>query len=356
MFFQKNISENYKELKVITNTFTVSLVSICILSLILIYTAAFGYVFYHSIHETLISIAGLIILIIDTNFLIAEKEKIEKLEEKFNRGHEKIEKSREFNKTITEFFCNISHDIKMPLNVIMSSIQVLREYSKSNMITKDMQDKYLKIMNQNCYRLLKLVNNLIDISKIESGFFRLDLSNNDIVSVTEEVTSSVVEYAKNKGVSLIFDTDVEEKIMAFDLDKVERIILNLLSNAIKFTNSGDEIVVTVKDKVDRVMISVRDTGIGIPQDRLKSIFDRFTRGDKTTNRIREGSGIGLSLVKSLVELHNGNISVSSENGKGSEFIVDLPVKILKDDAQKKNDQFNEGHAEHINIEFSDIYY
>lgn len=356
MFFQKNISEKFNEIKFITNTFTVSVVSICILSLILTYTATFGYIFYHDIQETLISMAGLIILIIDINFLVAEKEKIEKLEEKFNMGHEKIEKSIEFNKTLTEFFCNISHDIKMPLNVIMSSIQVLREYSKIGMITKDMQDKYLKIMNQNCYRLLKLVNNLIDISKIESGFFRLDLSNNDIVSVAEEVTSSVVEYAKNKGVSLIFDTDVEEKIMAFDLDKVERIILNLLSNAIKFTNSGDEILVTVNDKGDRVMISVKDTGIGIPEDRLKSIFDRFTRGDKTTNRVREGSGIGLSLVKSLVELHNGNIRVYSENGKGSEFIVDLPVNILEDDSQKKNYEFNESHTEHINIEFSDIYF
>ena len=181
-------------------------------------------------------------------------------------------------------------------------------------------------MKQNCYRLLRLINNLIDISKIDSGFLNPNLKNYNIVSVVEDITLSVAEYIQDKGVEVIFDTNVEEKIIACDPDNIERIILNLLSNAVKFTNAGDQITVEVMDNEDYIEISVKDTGIGIPEDKLKVIFERFRQVDNSLSRSHEGSGIGLSLVKALVDMHDGSINVNSNLGEGTEFIIKLPAR------------------------------
>jgi len=216
------------------------------------------------------------------------------------------------------------------------------------------------MQQQNCYRLLRLVNNLIDITKIDSGYFELKFSRCNIVEVVENITLLVVEYAKNKGVSLIFDTDVEEKIISCDQNAMERIILNLLSNAIKFTPRGGSIKVEVKDCGKTVAISVKDTGIGIQEDKLEMIFERFKQVDNLLTRKNEGSGIGLSLVKSLVELHGGKISVKSEYNRGSEFTVELPADLENgenpsmDAADRKEENENKQH--NVHIEFSDIYY
>ena len=165
---------------------------------------------------------------------------------------------------------------------------------------------------------------------------------------------SIVEYTKLKDISIIFDTDVEEKIIAFDADMVERIMLNLLSNSIKFTERGGEIEVNIYNEEAKVKISVKDNGIGIPEDKLEMIFDRFGQVENSLRRRTEGSGIGLSLVKSLVELHEGTISVQSEFGRGTEFIIELPDKIIDNDFIAKNEE-NTFNAERIHVEFSDIY-
>jgi signal transduction histidine kinase len=216
----------------------------------------------------------------------------------------------------------------------------------------------MKTLKQNCYRLLRLINNLIDITKIDSGFMNINLRNCNIVSTVEDITLSVVDYVENKGINLIFDTEVEEKIMAIDPDKIERIILNLLSNAIKFTDSGANITVTIYDRGDNIIISVKDTGCGMPEDKLHTIFERFAQVDKLTARANKGSGIGLSLVKSLVEMHNGTISVESKVGEGSEFLITLPVNVNPDETDMQdfiNTCIQPSHVESINIEFSDIY-
>lgn len=286
---------------------------------------------------------------------ITEKKEVEKLKVDFEESRKRLNETLEFNKLITEFFSNISHELKTPLNVILGAVQVLKLYSKDDMPMYDMNKKYLRIMKQNCYRLLRLVNNLIDISKIDSGFFKLHLSNYNIVSIVEDITLSVADYVESRRVSLIFDTDIEEKMMACDPDKIERIMLNLLSNAIKFTNPGDKIIVNMVDKEDHILISVKDTGIGIPEDKLQTIFERFRQIDKTIKRNREGSGIGLSLVKSLIELHEGDIKINSKLGEGSEFIIELPVKSLIDEDSKDSAVMYESKVERIDIEFSDIY-
>jgi len=271
-----------------------------------------------------------------------------------------LDKSKEYNKTKTQFFSIISHELKTPLNIIFSSLQLMESiYIGSSSLSNDGKFlKYSKMMKQNCYRLIRLINNFIDMNKIELGFANLKLKNNNIVKVIEDITLSVVEYSKLKNVNIIFDTETEEIITAFDSGKLERIMLNLLSNALKFTPAKGAIYINIYDKIEYILISVKDTGIGIPENMLNKIFDPFTQVDSSLKRNAEGSGIGLSIVKSLVEMHNGKISVKSQVGIGSEFIIKLPVKPIKSEINEYNQAGNSlnDNVEKIKIEFSDIYF
>jgi PAS domain S-box-containing protein len=284
---------------------------------------------------------------------ITPEKQVERLQLDIEKNVNLLNETIQFNKLITELFTNISHELKTPLNVIYSAVQVLSLYNNTEKFLEK-KDKYLIIMKQNCYRLMRLMNNFLDITKMDSGFLTPSMANINIVSVIEDITLSIASYVENKEVQLIFDTDIEEKVMSFDPDKIERIMLNLLSNAIKFTNCNDQILVTLADMEDGILISVKDTGIGIPEDKLKFIFERFAQIDKTLKRPCEGTGIGLALVKSFVKMHEGSIDIRSELGKGSEFIIKLPAKtIIKHNIE---DEFHyETNIERINIEFSDIY-
>jgi signal transduction histidine kinase len=263
----------------------------------------------------------------------------------------------EYDKLKTEFFANISHELRTPINVLLGTIQLFDMYAQKGDITYKEVDVGQKVqgMKQNCFRLLRLVNNLIDITKIDSGFFELQLHNRDIVAVIEDITLSVADYVENKGLKLIFDTEFEEKIIACDQDKVERIILNLLSNAVKFTPEGGCIEVNIYNKENYIAISVKDNGIGIPEDKKNMIFERFRQVDKSLSRNCEGSGIGLSLTKSLVELHKGKLYVESDLGKGSTFTFELPAGLVENKDKKEDRQLKAEPIERINLEFSDIY-
>lgn len=249
-----------------------------------------------------------------------------------------------------EFFSSMSHELKTPLNVIFSALQVLELYNNNNRTIK-----YSKIMKQNCYRLLRLINNLIDISKIDSGFFKLNLGNYNIIGIIEDITLSVTDFIEAKGLSIIFDTEVEEKIISCDPDKIERIILNLLSNAIKFTNPKGEIKVNIYDKEEFVNIVIEDTGIGIPEDKQEVIFEKFKQVDKSLQRNYEGSGIGLFLVKSLVEMHGGSIKIQSTLGHGSKFSILIPAKLIVTTPVNIIHDSISNNIERIHLEFSDIY-
>jgi signal transduction histidine kinase len=299
--------------------------------------------------------AAKLLLVRDTSYLIKEKY----LKEENEKNKKLLDESILAETLKTEFFSNLSHELKTPLNVILCALQLLDSFTSSSNV-KDNESKFKKytnIMKQNCYRQLRLVNNMIDITKLDAGYFELNLQNCNIVNVIESVTMSVSEYIKNKSIELIFDTDVEECFISCDPEKIERVILNLLSNSIKFTKQGGNMTVNIYDKGENILISIKDTGIGIPNDKLDIIFDRFRQVDKSLTRNQEGSGIGLSIVKSLVELHGGNISVLSEYGKGTEFIIMLPVivmheetdicRVIEAEAQERIDR--------IHIEFSDIY-
>jgi len=277
-----------------------------------------------------------------------------KLKEDVKLTNKILGDTKEHNKFITEFFTNISHELKTPLNVIFSSLQLMSMYNENyeeEYVEK--RKKILYVMKQNCYRLIRLINNLLDMTKLDSGFITAQMVTGNIIHLAEDITMSIVPLAENKGIEIIFDTDVEEKLMAFDGDKIERIILNLLSNALKFTDRGGKIYVTMADKGNNIEISIRDTGVGIPDDKKELIFGRFMQVDKTLKRNNEGTGIGLSIVKSFVELHEGRISVKSEPNCGSEFIVILPAKqSLKAVVPT---EIKKDMIERVNIELSDIY-
>lgn len=271
-----------------------------------------------------------------------------------------LDETMEYDKLRTDFFANISHELRTPLNVIFSAEQMLDLLiSKEPVENSNLKiSKYLKTIKQNCYRLIRLIGNLIDITKMDAGYFEVNLQNEDIIKIIEDITLSVAEYIENKNINLIFDTEFEEKIIACDLEKMERIMLNLLSNAVKFTPENGDIFVNIYERQSTICIAVKDTGIGIPESLQGAIFDRFVQADKSTSRNREGSGIGLALVKSLVSLQGGSISLDSKYGKGSEFILELPIKTI--DIEQKydlnNNCINNEFVEKINIEFSDIYF
>ncbi len=271
----------------------------------------------------------------------------------------RVEELMAYDKVKTEFFANLSHELRTPLNVICSTIQLIKSLDGSKELGDEKIKYYINIMNQNSLRLLRLINNIIDTTKVEGNYISLQLKNADIVYVIEEISQSVAEYVKSKGITLIFDTDIEEKTIAFDEEKIERIMLNLLSNSVKFTKENGSILVNMHDKGDFVEISIKDTGIGIPSDKLEFIFKRFAQVDKSTSRHNEGSGIGLALVKALVEMHDGEIHANSIEGQGSEFIITLPVRIVEMSQEENNlknkEVFETNYEENLSIEFSDIY-
>ncbi|MTK12023.1 MAG: HAMP domain-containing histidine kinase, partial [Clostridiaceae bacterium] len=197
-------------------------------------------------------------------------------------------------------------------------------------------------------------NNLMDITRVDTGFIKVNKRNDNIVSVIEDITQSVASYVKSKDIELVFDTNVEEKIMAFDHDKIERVILNLLSNAFKYTNPNGHIYVSLEDRGESVIITVKDDGQGIPQNMINVIFERFGQANRSLSRQCEGTGIGLYLVKSFIEIHGGKISVTSEEGKGSEFTIVLPAEYTSNE-NYEDKAFCESKVERINIEFSDVY-
>jgi len=269
-----------------------------------------------------------------------------------------IKSNMEIEKTLKlqgEFIANISHDLKTPLNVVSAAVQLLSMYCNSGSldIKKNSVIKYLSSIQQNTYRLSKLINNVVDSSKIEAGFLKLTLSNNNIVEVVEKIVTSVTAFTESRGINIIFDTDTEEEIISCDPEKIERVVLNLISNAIKFSDQGDEILVNVKVKNEFVEISVKDNGIGIEDKHLGMIFDRFKQVDKSLSRNAGGTGIGLSLVKSIAELHGGSVSIESEMGKGSKFVVMLPSKKVVNISSIVNNKLRNENVS-IQVELSGI--
>ncbi|TAK65757.1 MAG: hybrid sensor histidine kinase/response regulator, partial [Bacteroidetes bacterium] len=260
-----------------------------------------------------------------------------RLKDQLELAHAKEAQLKEVDQLKMQFFQNISHEFRTPLTLILGPIEKLL----NNVVPEETQKRDLRMMRRNAQRLLRLINQLLDLSKIEAGGITLQASKGNFVAFIRGVTMSFHSLAERKGIFFDIQTEVEEIELYFDKEKMEKIIINLLSNAFKFTPDHGEIVVSLTTPltpspspggrgggergVRGVKVSVRDTGIGIPPEKLPRIFDRFYQVDSTSTRMQEGTGIGLALVKDLVTLHHGTISVTSEPGKGSEFTVTLPL-------------------------------
>ncbi|MDP4183137.1 MAG: ATP-binding protein [Bacillota bacterium] len=319
-----------------------------------------SYIVVEEIAKRILDESGKIVLITGILRDISDRKKNLELVQKIEQNNLLLREAKEYNKLKTEFFANISHEFRTPLSVIMATLQLFKLIVKKSCAHCEQTEKfndYFYAIKQNCYRLTRLVNNLLDITRIDSDFYVINLQNNNIVKIIENIVLSITEFVENKGLTIDLIKAEDAIITACDPDKVERIMLNLISNAIKFNSEGGKITIEIKRINEDIQISVIDTGIGIPSDKLSVIFERFRQIDKSLTRNYEGSGIGLSLVKSLVEMHKGKIYVESKYGYGSKFVINLPQTYVnsKEIHENNYDKKRDVQIERIHIEFSDIY-
>lgn len=249
--------------------------------------------------------------------------------------HEEMEKNKKlFDRVIkleknkNSYLVNISHELRTPLNVLSSTEQVIRELNKKDEhIEKDRINHYMDITKANVARLLKLINDIVDSSKIEHGNYNIRIEKNDIVYIVEETVLALKDYIESKGIELIVDPQIEECIIDCDKVEIERCIVNLVNNASKFTDEGGRILVYIDDLGEEVRIDVSDTGIGIEEKYLDTIFDRFNQVVDETGNDKKGSGLGLTITRLIVNLHKGRVFAKSKVNEGSTFTIILPKVI-----------------------------
>lgn len=226
------------------------------------------------------------------------------------------------------FFTNVSHEFRTPLSLIITPVEKMIQQSED-----DGQQKQFRLIHRNARRLLNLVNQLLDFRKMEVQELRLNTAQGDIIKFTKEISYSFTDIADKKNIRFNFYTKVDSLITQFDHDKLERILFNLVSNAFKFTPEQGSITVALHSEEKEpgkpwLAIQVIDTGIGIPKEKQEQIFERFFQHDTPGSIVNQGSGIGLSITKEFVKLHNGYITVDSELEKGSCFTVWLPTPVI----------------------------
>jgi signal transduction histidine kinase len=301
-----------------------------------------------------------------TDLVYSQNKLKEQHEELIRIEKEKNEVLENAMKIKDEFLYLITHEFRTPMAVMNSALQAIELMYKGE-VTPNVR-KYLDIVKQNTNRQLRLVNNLLDITRMSSGHIKLNKSYFDIVYVTNAIVNSIALFAKQKGVNINFTPSILKDIVYLDEEKFERIMLNLLSNALKFTPHGKNInvVLSVEKSNDQnsICVSVIDEGIGIPKDKQILIFERFGQVDNSLSRPTEGTGLGLHLVKLLVHALEGEIKLVSEEGKGSTFTIQLPTTkpISLDEITECSETnkllFNSDSriVQVASIEFSDIYF
>ncbi|NGP77837.1 response regulator [Balneolaceae bacterium YR4-1] len=228
---------------------------------------------------------------------------------------------RNLDQLKSQFFANISHEFRTPLTLILGQTETLLQAEED----RKKKEKLLSV-NTNAERLLGLINQLLELSKLEAGKMELQTSQHNIVSFLKNIFFSFESLADANQIQLNFYSSRPVINMDFDDQKMEQVFLNLFSNAFKFTESGGRIDLSIDLPVSGLIeIRMKDTGMGIPEEQLPHIFDRFYQADQTVTRKHEGTGIGLALARELIELHQGSISAFSEIGVGTEFVIQFPL-------------------------------
>ncbi len=239
-------------------------------------------------------------------------------------------KSRELelaNKHKSEFLANMSHELRTPLNAIIGFSEVLSEKMFGEVNAKQLE--YLLDIHSSGHHLLSLINDILDLSKIEAGRMELDLANVHLPMLLDNCITLVRERASRQGLSLTLDVEPGLSDWVADIRKLKQVVINLLSNAVKFTPAGGRVTLRVRRSDDAVEIAVIDTGVGVAADQQALVFEEFMQAGGDYLRKSEGTGLGLSLARRFVELHGGTIRVESELGKGSTFAFTLPLRVLE---------------------------
>ncbi len=268
---------------------------------------------------------------------------------KLENARRELELRDFMDKTKNEFLSNISHEFKTPVNVIYSTVQIQDINLQKGNYGKILE--FNQIIKQNCNRLIRLINNFIDSTKLKDNKIKTNLKCVNIVYLVEDITMSVVNFAKRQDINIIFDTEEEELFCEIDIEFMERIMLNLLSNAIKYNKKGGSIEVLIKHDENNIYIEVSDSGIGIPEEKIDKIFDRFERLKNENVAYNKGSGIGLNIVKQLVHAINGNIEIESVVNEGT--VVRIILKKSYDEAEEIYDGLPE-LEEKVKLELSDV--
>lgn len=241
------------------------------------------------------------------------------LQNELNLKAEEAKRFKELDTFKSRLYTNLTHEFRTPLTIILGMVQQIR-----NQPTKYL-DNGTRLIENNGKNLLRLVNQLLDLSKLEDQSFQLDLKQGDIVPFLSYVTESFQTYANSKNLSLRFFSNQESLMMDYDPVQIQQVLTNLISNALKFTPPDGDVQVKLMVQGQQLQIAVEDTGIGIAAKDLPHVFDRFYQVDNSTTRVGEGTGIGLAHTRELVRLMGGEIRVESEEGKGTRFLVSLPI-------------------------------
>ena len=219
-----------------------------------------------------------------------------------------------------KFVANISHDFRSPL----TSIKGFAEAMKDGTIPYEMQDKYLNIILFETDRLTKLTSSLLELNRFESkGTTFLDITSFDINNIIKKTAESFEGSCREKKITLNLVFSSKTNYVEADMGKIQQVLYNLIDNAIKFSHANSKIKVSTEEKGDKLFVSVKDYGIGIPKDSIKKIWERFYKTDASRGKDKRGTGLGLSITKEIILAHSENINVISTEGVGSEFIFSL---------------------------------
>jgi len=244
--------------------------------------------------------------------------------------HEIEEKSRQLeiaNKHKSDFLANMSHELRTPLNAIIGFSEVLIEKMFGEINEKQLD--YLNDIHSSGRHLLSLINDILDLSKIEAGRMELDLNDVNVPDTLASALTLVRERAQNHGIELALEVDSKIDVIEADERKVKQVVLNLLSNAVKFTPDGGRIALSAMLDTDHIAVAVQDTGIGIAPEDQEAVFEEFKQVGRDYTKKAEGTGLGLALTRRIVELHGGRIWLASVPGKGSTFTFTLPLRQQK---------------------------
>lgn len=286
-----------------------------------------------------------ILIFNDITEIIKRREEIIKIEKKIKEENMK-----------DEFYTNISHELRTPINVIYSALQLNDVYLNSNQLYKINDNN--KIIRQNCLRLIRTINNFIDSNKISDGYLEMNCKLYNLVNIIENLILSCDFYMNLKNTKLTYDPQHEDVFFYCDKDYMERIILNILSNSLKYGKDNGNIYVSIKIDNDKIIIEVINDAEAIPEDKRNEIFDKFTKVNTSLSRPSEGSGLGLYVTKGLVELHGGEISINAGIKYGNIFKINFPYnKNIKDEEAIGDTNIEMNYfGQKIDIEFSDIYF